>query len=278
MGEVRKGVLLTFSILLLASSFIYLLSATSEYSNSIKQNTKIISDFESIDAQYDSISNGIKKIALTEEVEITFYENNISIGRNIEYSNQYEKDLYRFVQFVELFGLMDNSVDITDAKKPKMTINPQDIDVEFFENKTTVTTQDFNASKEIEGYQVIILTSAYTPIFNWKELNEIPESDPNSIYFHLGFQGSNLTYSETKYLDRTKNNEIQLLNMQSNGTMISVELKPGSNLVVVHNLDMYLNIIIGLNKYAEIELGKNIVNVSMGEDARKIGKVILGES
>lgn len=277
MGRLRKGMLFTISVLLLASSFLYFVNSISSYTNSLRLSTTTMADAENINMQYDSLAYGIEKIAKEETINITFQGTNISFVENIDVSNQYPTDLSRFVNFTYLFGVINHSVNISEAQNPKLTILPQNIEINHVENNITFTPENTSSSYDnITKYEILMQATVNTPWFNWTSLNEVGQGNPNAVYVHIGFQGGNGTTYITKYLDKHDRSEVHLMNSQ-NQSMMSVRLEEPATVTLDYNLDMYLNVIVGLDSNAYVELGTDIINVSNDLYGEKIGKVILVE-
>jgi hypothetical protein len=67
----KRGLVLTLSIILMASAFLYLLAAISAYSHSMKEIAVPLSDFEALGAQYDSAEYGVKSILFNEGMSVS---------------------------------------------------------------------------------------------------------------------------------------------------------------------------------------------------------------
>lgn len=278
MGRMRKGVLLTISILVIASSFLFLLTHISLYSNSMKDATASLSNFEKINMQFDSASYGIKQILLTESMNISAEGTNISFSKNLSIATNYKYDLSNFRQFIEAYSSVNTTIDISEALSPKLYIGPQNIVIDHQNGKINFTPENtVQSAGNIEGYDVLITLNVPTLWINWSQSSELPESNPDSMYFHLGMQGSNGTMYMEKYIDKYNPTEFGLVNSQ-NVTLITISANSPASLSINYTIDMYLKTIVRLNNSASVELGRDIVNVTVDSEAEKLGKVIVFES
>ncbi|GEM_PF-1436675 len=278
-GHTKKGLLFTLCIVLVASAFLHLALSISLYSNSLTSSLITLSGFERVNAQFDSASYGFEMILANEAFNITYSGNNISLFFNTTRYDSYQADVSAFEQFMEAYSLVNTSINTTDALKPKLFIQPQNIVIEnvrgYGNGTINITPQNLVSSYDpITGYDVLIIAQADTPWLNWTSLSELAEGNPNAIYFHMGFQGTNGTTYITKYLDKTASSGVQLLNSQ-NRSMMEIRINSPAAVFFEYNLDMYLNIIIRLNSTSYIEMGTNVINVSSGVNGEKVGSVII---
>lgn len=278
----KKGLLFTLCIFLVASAFLQLTLSISLYSNSLTSVLIPISTFEKIGAQFDSASYGLKTILLTEAFNFSYTGNNLSLFFNTSIFNDYSGDISAFEQFIEAYGTVNTNINTTDAIHPKLYLQPQEIVINNYKGYSngTISISPQNTSSsagQVNGYDILVIAQANTPNLNWTSLAELAEDDPNAMYFHMGFQGTNGTCSVTKYLDKHTSSGLQLLNSY-NRSMMTIRISSPASVLIEYNLDMYLNIIIRLNSTSYMEIGTNVINVSSGVNGEKIGPVIVGAS
>ena len=278
MGKMRKGILFTLSVLLLGSALLYLSATLSAYSFSLKDNSQTLNEFEKINAQFDACSYGMKSLFEKEAIRITRQENNLTFEVDITgIANQnYTRDVRRFRQFIESYGRVNITVNDVEARRPTMYVYPQKMKVDCPPGRIEFVPQNTTEGQDaVEGYNVLIAISQPTPTVNWTQLSEVSPGN-DSLYFHIGLQGSDGALSETRYLSRNNMSELQLQNEHGH-SIITIEVGDSSSLVVHYNLDIYLNAVVVLDEHGPVELGSDIVNVSMGERGEKTGKVIVVE-
>ncbi len=278
----KKGLLFTLYIFLVASAFLNLTISISLYSNSLTSILIPLSTFERINAQFDSASYGLKTILSNEAFNFTYTGNNLSLFLNTSKYANYQGDVSAFKQFIEAYGTVNTAIDATDAIRPRLYIQPQNIVIDSirgYSNGTiSITPQNTSSSTgQVYGYDILVIAQADTPSLNWSSISELSEGDLNSIYFHIGFQGTNGTCSVTKYLDKHASSGLQLLNSY-NRSMMTIRISSPASILIEYNLDMYLNIIIKLNSTSYIEMGTNVINVSSGVNGEKVGSVIMDAS
>src|SRR3989339_305608 len=132
------------------------------------------------------------------------------------------------------------------------------------------------SSGKIEGYSLLFKINQQTPAFNWTNKTEVLPSDPNSLYIHVGLQGTNGTVYYTGYLNRDSYNKLSMVNA-TNHTIVVVTIYPTANLTINYNLDMYLKSIMRLNSSASAEMSENSINTSTIY-GKKLGKVVVFEN
>lgn len=269
MDGIRKGTMFTLSILLLSLSFLYLMETSSVYYNSMKDSAISLSGLETLNVHTDDVAYKFESLLLHSAVNVTITESSgsaeVAFEENVPISSQYQLDMINLKQFIETYSAFNTTIDIGDARKPKLYIDPHDITVNHGAGKVTFTTENTTQSAgKIGGYDVIIRLNATTPVMNWTYENTLPESDPDAIYFHMGMQGTNGTLSTVKYLDRNAYSELKLV--ESNDTIIFIRVIPSASLEVGYETDAYVKTTVYINDTADntsVELGRNIVAAAL---------------
>jgi len=269
----KKGILFTLSILLIASSFLYLTTILSNYSNSIKISSAALSELESITMQFDSGSFAIKQLFSNEAFNISIENNNVTLVLNTSKYSDYSSDILYLEQFLEFYSSTNISIDFPSLSVPTVYLEPLHILVNQTDSEMFIVPQSTN---KILGYDFQMKIPAATPKFNWSVLNELPESNPNSMYFHLGLQGNNGSITTTKYLDKINPTKLQLLN-QANKSIITISINNPASVTLTYTLPMYLKSIVRLNSSTYVELGTDSITVNTGSTTQKIGKVFWYE-
>lgn len=280
MGGVRRGIVFTVSTVLLASAFLYLLASISMYSDSAARgNTRII-EVEKVNMQFDTASYGMERLLTHMIANVSWEGTNVSFEENLSSAGngEYYAAVSRFGQFLEAFGLVDSSINITEARRPAMLIYPQNITVDHFANSVRFTPVDSGGSAgEVESYTVLMKVGMPTPAISWGQFSEAEESDPDAVHFHVGVEGTNGTVHDSKYLYKYNTSEIMLLN-KYNQSILGIQVSSPAALQVGYNVDIYLKTIIGLRNQSSVELGEDIVTVDGGGWGNKTGKVLIHDS
>jgi len=281
MGKVKnshKGIAITAAVLLLSSALLYLMLAVSTYSNSLKDNNAQLVQIEEIDAQFESVSYGLKTLELWEGANISYNGNNITFAQNTSKLANYSNDVQRWAAFAGAFSPANVSINTSDAMRPKLHVRGRGIEVDNAAGRITYTPQDSQGSAEnVSGYDVSIWISRPTPGFNWTSSSNVSPSSPDAMYFHIGLQGTNGTVSDTRYLNRSAFSELRMVD-SSNAQVIVVQAQSPAALKIFYNADIYIKTVLQLSSSGgAVELGNSALNVSVG-NAHKIGRVIVGEN
>lgn len=273
----KKGMMFSISIVLLLSSLLYLAISFSNYMTSIKQSIISLSTIETMVADADAAEYGMKRINDQNGLNITVISSsNISLSQNTTYFSHYADQIDSFSDFISAYGTKNTSIDAS-AVNFSAVIHPHNITFSsIYGNFTVLPAPGANSSGQISSYDVAIKADVSTPRFNWTDYYSLPSSDPTAIRVRVAFQGSNGTTYAEKYLDRAYASSVQLLNPQ-NKSMVTVSLFVPSGLWLNYSLDMYLNVIVGLNNVTKIESKNELVTVDLGEKAKISSKVIFIE-
>ncbi len=280
MGGVKKGIIFTVSTVLLATAFLYLLASISMYSDLLKDANTGMIQIEKVNMQFDTQSYGMEKLVREMISNVSWTGANISFEGNLSSAGngEYYAAVSRFGQFTEAFGLVDSSINITEARRPVLYICPQNITIGHLPGKVGFYPLDNNQSAgEIGSYTVLIKANIPTPGIEWGEYSEVGESGPDALYFHIGFEGTNGTVSGGKYLYKYNVSEIMLVN-RDNQSIVGIRLGSPGVLEISYSADIYLKTIIGLDNYSTVELGRDIITVEGGSWGTKNGKVIAYDS
>ena len=276
----KRGVVLTLSIVLMASAFLYLLSAISSYSHTIKEITIPISDFEEINMQFDSAAYGAKSILIKEGVNVSNEEKNLVFEEDLQAAGMksYYTSMYNYKLFIENFASVDTFLNLTEAGKPTLHIHPQDIEMDHLVGKVRFTPENTEESMGVVGgYEIFIVADEPIPRPEWETLAEVSENDSDAMYLHVGMMGNDGGLGETVYVGKHNSSELRLYN-ELNQSIITIQVQSPAELTINYNVDMHLKTIVQLNSSASVELGTDIIYVDMGPDGEKTGKVIVHES
>ncbi len=276
----KRGVVLTLSVILMASAFLYLLAAISSYSHSIKEITIPISNFEELNMQFDSAAYGAKSILFNEGVSVSNEGTWLVFEEDLQVAGMkdYYSSMYSYKLFVENFANVNTTVDISEAGRPRMHIHPQEIEVDHPIGKVRFTPEDTQESMGgLEGYTILIMLDEPIPRQEWETIAEVSENDSDAMYLHVGMQGNDGGLGETVYVGKHNSSELRLYNEQ-NQSIITIQVKSPAELTINYNVDMHLKTIVQLNSSASVELGTDMIYVDMRPDGKKTGKVIVHES
>lgn len=270
MGGMKKGLFFTLSVLLLATSFLYLVASASLYTNSLKTTAISLSTIGQLNVYTDSIVYNIRTL-FSEFAEVTVDEDagivKISFEEDIPRLGSYSSDLIGFREFAETYGRFNTSINITEAQHPKLYLHPYDITVDHAVGRIEFDPEDNPGSAgKVTGYDVLFKIDERTPWLNWTEISELSSSDPDAVYFHIGVQGENGTVSETRYLNKYNYSELKLLDWD-NESLVVIQLSPPAELIVNHNMEANMETVIYLNGSLEntsVELGRDIIQVGSG--------------
>ncbi len=277
----KRGVLISLSVTLLCLVLLYLYSSISSTQAALRLTNSALSDMDTLNSRYDMAASGLRTILATEGVNVTYSGNNISFKENTSTLRAYALDSSRYVRFVQTDGLRGAvSFNITEISRSAFHVYPQNISVDNFNGRMTITPDSPAAAAMLSGYDVQIKLNTTTPILNWTQQSVLVQSDPNAIYFHLAVQGTDGVVSYAGYLNRFLNSTALLMTGQ-NTTLATIQLGAGSApayLKVYYTTDFQLETILWLNQSSRVELGQDAIMVDMGNGLTKNGKVIVGES
>jgi hypothetical protein len=279
MGGVKKGIVSTVSTVLLATAFLYMLSFTSSYSDSMKDANSRIMHLEKVGMQFDTESYGMQRLVDSLVSGISWEGANVSFSGNISSAGngEYYAAVARFSQFTEAFGLVDSSINLSTARMPILYMSPQNITVRHLPGKVGFYPQNgSHSSGEIASYTILVKAEVPTPGIEWGEYSETFVEGPDSVYVHVGFEGTNGTVSDSKYLYKYNESEIMLVN-KYNQSVVGIRIGYPSELEVNCNTDIYLKTVIELDRRGEVEVGEDIVGVGEGSWGYKVGKVMMYE-
>ncbi len=273
----KKGMMFSISIFILLSSLLYLAISFSNYMTSLKQSTTTLSTVETMVADADAVEYGLKRITEQNGLNTTVISSsNVSFSQNTSYFTRYAEQITSFSSFISNYGAKNASIK-SSAVNVSALINPHNITVSsVYGNFTVLALAGENSSGKITSYEVAIKAAVSTPRFNWTDYYGLPSSDPSAIRVRVAFQGSNGTTYDERYLDRAYTSRVQLLNQQ-NKSMVTISMFVPSGLWLNYSLDMYLNVIVGLNNVTKIESREELVTVDLGEKAKIKSKVIFVE-
>jgi hypothetical protein len=276
MGGMKKGIVFTVSILLLASAFLYLLSSISMYSDALRDaNTNII-QLEKVNMQFDTESYGMGKLLREVMANVSWEGANVSFTGNYSSAGngEYYAAVERFGQFTEAFGLVDSSINLSEARRPLMHMDPQNITIGHLPGKVGFYPEDSNGSAgEVHSYTILIRAGVPTPGITWGDYSEMEGPGDDAVYVHIGFEGNNGTVSDGKYLYKYNESEIMLVD-RNNQSIVGIRLGSPAELEISYSADIYLKTIIELDTQGEVELGRGIIAIDGGDWGSKAGKVI----
>jgi hypothetical protein len=276
----KKGVVLTLSIVLMASAFLYLLAAISSYSHSIKEITIPLSDFEELNMQFDSAAYGARSILFTEGMSVSSEGTWLVFEEDLQIAGMksYYSSMYSYKLFIENFAQVNTTVDLDEAGRPRLHIHPQEIEVDHPVGKVKFTPEDTEESMGgLDGYNVLIMLDEPIPRAEWETLVEVSENDSDAMYLHVGMQGNDGGLGETVYVGKHNSSELRLYNEQ-NQSIITIQVQPPAELTINYNVDIHLKTIVQLNSSSSVELGTDMISVDIGPNGKKTGKVIVHES
>lgn len=275
--NIKKGMMFSISIFILLSALLYLAISFSNYMTSLKQSTKILSTIETAVVDSDAVEFGLKRITDHNGLNISVISSaNISLSFNTTYFTHYSEQISSFSNFISSYGARNASIS-SSADNVSIVIDPHNISVSSrLGNFTVLPLAGENSSGRVSSYDVFIKAAVSTPRLNWTSYSSLPPSDPNAIRFRIAFQGSNGTTYDERYLDRAYTSSVQLLNQQ-NKSMVTASMFVPSAIWLNYSLDMYLNVIVGLNNVTKIESKEELISVDLGEKAKINSKVIFVE-
>ncbi|MBN2122327.1 hypothetical protein JW721_04725 [Candidatus Micrarchaeota archaeon] len=280
MGGVKKGIVSTVSTVLLATAFLYLLSFTSSYSDSVKDANSRIMHLEKLNMQFDTESYGMQRLVESLVSEISWEGENVSFSGNMSSAGngEYYAAVARFSQFSRAFGLVDSTIDLSEARMPILHIRPQNITVRYLPGKVGFYPQNGSGSSgKVASYTILIKANVPTPGIQWGDYSETFVEGPDAVYVHVGFEGTNGTVSASKYLYKYNESEIMMLN-RYNQSVVGIRIGYPAELEVNCNTDIYLKTVIGLDSQGEVEVGGDIIGVGEGSWGDKVGKVMMYDS
>ncbi len=281
MEGMKKGVLYTLSVFLVSTSLLYLLASASLYSNSLKTTTTTASSIESINAYSDGVRYQIKSLLASEVVNITVTENegntDVVFEEELPAGNGYSEALLTLKEFVEADIRFNTTMNITEARKPKLCIMPCNLTVDHHAGKVVFLPEDSQESEEkIAGYSVLIRTNESVPELNWTLINEAGPFEEEALYFHMGLQGKNGVVSTTKYVDRGDYSELRLVDSDNESVFVFQIDAPGS-LTINYNTNAKMEATAHIRDTVDnvyVELGRDILTVTSGE-TKKISGVVF---
>jgi hypothetical protein len=287
MDRMKKGMLFMLSTVLLSSAFLYLLSSASFYSNSLRETAARLSELERLNAHSDDVVFQLRSILLNGAVDVNVYGLEgmkvVTLEESVPFAAHYYADIFYFKEFAESNTLFTTSINISDAARPRMFINPYNITIDHPIGRIMFIPENSPGSAgSVSSYNVLIKTDGPTPWINWTNITEVSAYDPDAVHLHMGLQGVNGTVSADKYLDRYAYSELVLHDSQTNDTMFVIQLDSPAALTVNHDTEATVKTEIYLNDNGEdttVELGEDIVSVSseyVGE-ASKVSGVTLYE-
>ena len=266
----RRGILYTFAMFLLASSLLYLVQSLSTAQNSFTSTDTVLADFEAAITQRGSVDAGLRRILSNELLNISqirtmpfdpspYY---LAFNETLGASFGYSEDVQRFGQFVGSYWSNANvSVNATEVMRPRLYVLPHNITVDHPDNATiTFTSQNTtNSEGKILGYFVTIWTDQQTPTLNWSTIAEVPPSDPIVLLFSISvFGSSGSAYDGPRYLNRYSLSQLQLLNSTS-GVVATLQINGSA--------DIRTNYSTTLNNIETTLYMKNKSSVYLGENA-----------
>lgn len=270
MGGMKKGILFTVSLMLIASSFLFLLAAASLNSNSARLSTIELAALERLNAHSDEIAYQLESILASDAVSVAIASNpnktgTLTFSENLPFGTTYYLDLQRFRDFAEGNSEFNTSIDLNEARIPKLYVSPQNITMDHPTSKVVFTAQNSSLSAaSITSYDLQVFTNESTLNPIWINASEVPPSSPNALYFHLAMQGSNGTAYTDKYLDKYKYSEVKFVDASNASIMVFQFFSPAS-LTINYKNEFFLKTTIYLNRTTEntsVELGNNIISAS----------------
>lgn len=278
MAKIKKGVLFSLSILLLASALLYLVASVSNYVTSLGSATSTLSGFERVGSQFDSASYGIQEISKNSGIDVSFDDTNLTLEMDTSLIENYFSESSAFAQFVQAYSRVNTTITNDDGHAIRLKLLPQNIDINYSATSVNIRPKSISGSADnVRSYEVLIKMPTPTPKLNWTQLSELPSSDPNAIRVRIALQGTNGTAYTEKYLDRHSTSSLDFLNAQ-NQSMMRLTTDAPTALTLSYNLDTYLKIIVGLNNKTEVELEDISIGITLDPQVQTSGRVILGES
>lgn len=285
MGKVRKGMFFTISVVLLSTAFLYLLASVSLYSNSLKATAASLIELERLNVHTDDVAHQIKSILLSGGLDITITRPEhvlVTFEEHVPPAGNYYVDLTNFRDFAETQSPFNTSINITEARIPKLYINPYNITASHHIGEMMFTPEDTDSADNVISYNISIIIGEEILWMNWTNITEVSDSDPDALFFHLGLQGTNGAVSTNKYLDKYNSTELRLLDSK-NRTKFVIQIDSPAALTVHYNMEAYLKTEIYLNNVGEdtsVELGRSIISTrsESPEGSEKTLGVILYES
>lgn len=270
MGGMKRGVLFTVSLMLIASSFLYLIAAASLYSTSARTTATELAAIERLNAHSDGISHNLESILFSEAVNATITSGpgnagTLTFTENLPFGTTYYLDLQRFRDFAEGNPEFNTIIDLDEARIPKLYVSPQGITMDHPASKVVFTAQDSPVSAgSITAYDLQVFTTDPTLNPVWINESTVSPSSPNAVHFHLAMQGANGTVYTEKFLDKYEYSEVKFLDAE-NASIMVFQLFPPASLTINYKNEFFLKTIIYLNSTTEntsVELGNKIVSVS----------------
>ncbi len=276
MDRMKRGVIATLSTLLLSIALLSFFSVIAKNHISISETAKILSDFESVNRQFDSVEQGLKTIMAGSGINATFDGANVSLSIETDRYANYAEGIGLFSNFIQLHNETGVSINASPSN-PILLLERNNITINYSYGKTQVLAkQGPESSENINGYELLIKSDIPTPSESWAALSEVSEGNPNSLNFHLGLQGVNGTLSITKILDKYGQSQLQLLN-QDSLPIITIYIDPPASIRIENNPEINLKIIIGLDNSDVVLRGANMINSSKSQYGEKAGVVKIYE-
>ncbi len=276
MGKIgtRKG-LATISVLLIASSLLFMVSSVAQYRSSLVGVDSGLLEFEEASTQADSFSHNAKMLLYNEGMNVSLQGLNISFKENISALQAYPADFERLAQFFRANSIQANlTINTSEAKRPRAYISPQNIAVDNVPGKISFIPANAGPSAgNVSGYAVLITLAQPLPSFNWTELSNLTQPNPNGMGLRIGVQGTNGANSTSVFISKYAGSTLQLLNASGSPIIVIQAYSPAA-LDVNYNTNAIIETILQLNSTSSAELGRSIINVTSGKIGLNGGAVL----
>jgi len=266
---------LTISALLLGTLLLVLVSSIALYSHQLSQTTTTLARLQSVMRELDSTEFGLRSLQDNAGVRITFDGFNVSLRQNLSNLSNYRIIASRFASFASSAARPANlTLDTVSISGPVFFLRPSNISINYTAaGLIAIRPPNPSTASNITGYD--LLARLNSPALNpyWANQSTLSNSSPDAIYLHIGMQGTNGTFSQTIFLNRSAYSELQMRDA-SNHSQMTLQLQAPSALSIYYDLalDADLDTNLLLSERNEVELGTNVINVTY--DVEQIGTVV----
>lgn len=267
----KRGVLFTVSVLLLAISLVSLAIILSEQSAKSKRTVIGIMDIDRVSDQYSNMEAQLSEI-LSSRINVSIKGNEITLNESLPLPAQLAQDIDRFAQFETMYSDLNMSMNLTSLKNASFMIMPNGIGVAHETGAFYMTPSDTPESAGAVQYYDVNVTYPAASVDNavWQSISYSSNGSADAVWVHVRVRDASFAYMDDFYATLDKYST-SYLNITQGGVQVGfVQFSSPAAVQVNYSGNIGLKASVGLANQAHVEANDTI---SVLASANRTGRV-----